>query len=346
MTKRTFGIWGCEHGHVRIFIEEMLALGHECAGIYEPRNTALAASIGDKLKLPILISRERLLQPDVDIIGSAAINNEKIDIMEQCRRHGKHIMVDKPAVTDRQGCERLQNIVASGDIEVGMLLTERFHPAIHTLKQWIDRGELGRLVSIGMRKPHRLNPAQRPPWFYSKVQSGGILIDLLIHDFDLLHWLTGDEIVETNGYVGKHILPEYAEFNDTVSLQVLMRSGLTAQLYADWHTPDRSWTWGDGRIFVTGTDGFAELRLSGDPSTLTETSASASAEGDAVVLVTGRKQEMTRIPLMKPERTITEDFVRRIDGKPSVIGHADIVAASLASIAADERVHLTAGKMG
>ncbi|THF73409.1 Gfo/Idh/MocA family protein [Cohnella fermenti] len=333
---RKFGILGCEHGHIAIFIEEMLAIGHECVGLYEPGNEKLAASIAGKYRIPVLDDSARLLEPDVEIIGSSSINNEKIDVIELCESHGKHIMVDKPAVTNRSGLERLQAVVRRGNVQVGMLLTERFHPAIHTLKKLIERGELGRLVTIGMRKPHRLGAANRPSWFFSREQSGGILVDLLVHDFDLLRWLTGAEIAETNGYMGKHILPEHPEFYDEVSLQVRMTKGVGAQLYADWHTPGRSWTWGDGRIFATGTEGFAELRLSGDPLVGLE----------PIVVSASFEKETARIAALAPEWSISEDFLRRIDGRPSIIGHSDIVAASLACVMADEQVRIVRAEPG
>jgi predicted dehydrogenase len=326
--KKKFGIIGCEHAHIRIFIEEMLALGHECAGIYDPGHSKLAASLADQLGLPLLADKQQLLAPDVDLIGSSAINNEKIDIIEECERYGKSIMVDKPAVTNRLGYERLLAVINRGKIQVGMLLTERFHPAICTLKDQVDQGLLGTLTSIGMRKPHRLNSPGRPSWFFSKEQSGGILVDLLIHDFDLLHWLTGQRIVKSTGFMGKHILPEYPDFYDVVSLQVLLQNQIVAQLYADWHTPDKSWTWGDGRIFVTGTKGFAELRLCGDPL----------VNQEAMLLLTTHLEGTVQVKLEQPSNTITEDFLLRIAGMASVITHEDILLASQAAINADEQV--------
>lgn len=329
--KRKFGIYGCEHGHIATFIEQMLTLGHECIGLYEPRNKELAASVANRFGIPILAERDRLFQEDVSVIGCAAINSEKIDIIEECDAHGKHIMIDKPGVTNRNGLERLQAVMNQGRIQVGMMLTSRFGGSLPALKGLMERGELGAPVSIGMRKPHKLNRAQRPEWFFSKEQNGGILIDLLIHDFDLLHWLTGEEVAESAGVMSKTILPEYPDFYDVVSLQVMMKNGLTAQLYSDWHTPEKSWTWGDGRIFVTGTEGFAELRLSGDPLVGRE----------PLVLHTTHTKETVRVPLVRPDRNLTEDFLVRIEGhSPAVVTHRDILAASRASIEADESVRI------
>lgn len=324
-----FAVIGCEHAHIEIFVKEMLDLGHPCSGIYEPNNFKLSKSISDKFHIPIIHDVEQLLA-DVEIVGSSAINNEKISLIEQCEKLGKHIMVDKPAVTNRRDYDRLKALINRNNITVGMLLTERFHPAIYTLKKQIDQGVLGEIVSIGMRKPHLLNAVERPAWFFSKEQCGGIVIDLLIHDFDLLRWFTGSEIVQTYGFMAKRILPEYPDFYDTASVQVLMDGKVTAQLYADWFTPTKSWTWGDGRIFVTGTDGFAELRLSGDPL----------VKQEALFLRTTKSEELTAVELEQPPITITQDFLNRIEGKSSLLTTGDILLASKATIQADEQVRL------
>lgn len=326
----TFSIIGCQHAHIHMFIEEMLDLGHRCAGIYEPDNVKLATSVSEKFHIPLVEDREKLLGEEVHIVGCAAINNEKVDIVELCEQRGKHIMLDKPAVTSREGYERLKKVVARGKIQVGLMLTERFNPPIYTLKQMIERGTFGDIVSIDMRKPHRLLPDTRPDWHFSKEQSGGIVIDLFVHDFDLLRWLTHQEIASAQGYMGKTILPEHEEFYDTASLQVLMEGNVTAQLYADWHTPESSWTWGDGRIFVVGTKGAAELRLAGDPF----------VQKDSIVIYASHDKPHALIDLETVPMTLAEDFLKRIEEGNGLITHEDILATSLATVEADERVEI------
>ena len=326
-----FGIYGCEHGHITVFIGELLAMGGTCAGIYDPGRSALAQKLAERYAVPLLDDPSGLADESVKLIGSSAVNNQKIDIIEWCERHGKHIMVDKPAVTGRNGLERLEAVIGRGNIQIGMLLTERFRASTVTLKKAIEAGKLGKIVSITMRKPHKLNPASRPAWHFSKEQNGGIVIDLFVHDFDLLRWLTGQEPVNVQAQMAKHVLPEYPDFYDAASAQVLMSGGTIAQLYSDWHTPEQSWTWGDCRIFVTGTEGCAELRLSGDPS--------VNPKEELYFQIT-RSEPFVKVELDKPERNMMQDFLDRIAGKPSVLTHRDILETSRATVIADEQAML------
>ncbi|MGW8823071.1 Gfo/Idh/MocA family protein [Paenibacillus lautus] len=323
---RKFGIIGCQHAHIGMFIEEMLALGYECAGVYEPDNQTLARTLADRYGLELTGDRESMLADEgVGIIGCAAINDEKMDVIELCELHGKPVMIDKPAVTDRAGLIRLRGLLDRGRIEIGMMLTERFRPSLHTVHRMIRAGELGDIIHISMRKPHRLNPETRPAWHFDRGQSGGIINDLFVHDFDLLRWLTGREVETSSGYLAKHILPEYPTFYDAAGVQVFMAGGITAQLYADWHTPAGSWTWGDGRIFITGTRGIAEIRLEGDPL----------LSSDEVVLVI-TDQELRSLPLTAPAFSLSQDFLNRVAGEAGLITHDDIYKASEATVMADE----------
>ncbi|MCM3786419.1 Gfo/Idh/MocA family oxidoreductase [Neobacillus mesonae] len=326
-----FAVIGCQHPHISIFIEEMLELGHDCIGIYEEGDQTLAKQIAAQYQLKLAGNCTSLLEnEEIEIIGSSAVNYQKIKIALDCENYGKHLMLDKPAIVDRNGLSELEEIMKRNKIKIGMLLTERYRPSLYTLRELILEGSLGDIISITMRKPHRLRPASRPLWHFNKQESGGIIIDLLVHDFDLLRWLTGQEIQSTASMMGKRVLPEHPEFYDTAAVQAVLEGGVCAQLYADWHAPEKCWTWGDGRIFVTGTMGSAEIRLAGDPA--------AKSDGEEeLLLVMTHEEPLQQVPLRIPPVGIVADFLNRIEGKPHDFTHQDLLAATRATLEADER---------
>lgn len=321
-----FAIHGCQHAHIAAFLDQMLALGGTCVGIYEQDAPDLAKRLSERHGIPLVDDPAVFEDESVRLVGTSAINNRKIEVIEWCERFGKHVMADKPVIADRAQLERLEAVIARGRIQVGVMLTERFRASVSTLKQAIGAGKLGRIVSVTMRKPHKLSPASRHASHFPKKESGGIVIDLFIHDFDLLRFLTGQEVASIHTQLAKHILPEHPTFYDTATAQVMMSGGTLAQLYTDWHTPIKSWTWGDCRIFVGGTEGCAELRLNGDPSVAVE---------ELYFQIT-HSQPFEKQELRMPETNITEDFIRRIEGRPSVLTHRDIVETCRATVLADE----------
>ncbi|GAA3413818.1 Gfo/Idh/MocA family protein [Paenibacillus hodogayensis] len=326
-----FSIIGCRHGHISNFIQWMLDNGHTCTGIYDPEDWKLARLYAEKYGIPLVDEREKLLSPDVQIVGSSAVNNEKIELIEACERRGIHIMLDKPAVTDRSGLKRLEAVVARGNIQIGLMLPKRFSGWMNALKSQIDAGAIGKLAHIHISSPHKLMPSTRDAWHFSKERNGGVLIDLLIHDMDLLRWLTGREIILIQSVLAKNMLPEYPDFYDVASVQVVMDNGTTAQLYADWHTPGNNTDGRFSRIVVAGTEGYAEWDVGYD--------ASDGKKKRQLRITRGEAQDQNGYVDAQAEVVVSasSDFIDRINGKPGLFTHRDILEASRAAIEADER---------
>lgn len=323
-----FGIYGCRHGHIEDFIKEMLGLGHEFLGIYETE-LDIAKDMAEKYNVPLFDNGGDLLKLKPDILGTSAINNQKIDIIELCNREGIHIMADKPIVTSRKGYERLESIINEGRIQVGMMLTERFNPPIYGLWKMIQEGKLGEIVSFAIMKPHKLREKTRAPWHFSKEENGGIAIDLLIHDVDLLRWFTGSEMASCQGYIKKTGYPQYDTFYDSVNAMIKMENGVVATLEADWWMPDSYFSFGDGRIFCVGTKGRAEIRATGDSET----------KGRPYGLWIRDTEGYERCEDISITITLTQDFINRIEGKKEVlISNHDVLMASLATIEIDENL--------
>lgn len=238
------------------------------------------------------------------------------------------------AITCRDGYQRLERVIKGGKIKVGMMLTERFNPAILALRQAISAGKLGRVLSLSVAKPHRLSPESRDPWHFEKAQNGGPILDLMVHDFDLLRVLTGSEIKESVSYLGLGNHPDYPDFYDDAKVLACTESGVTALLTTDWWTPKSYPTFGNGRIVCTGTLGRCEVYTTGDPLLHPSPCAILSSpECDQQILENQR-----------PPRGLMEEFLCYLSGAATEITGEDILKASLASLIADEEAKIVTVK--
>jgi len=115
------------------------------------------------------------------------------------------------------------------------------------------------LQTIGLG-PHRLNRALRPDWFFDIAHYGGILVDIASHQIDQFLVFTGSTDAEIVASTAENrATPESPNFEDFG--EILLRSGpASGYIRVDWFTPDGLPTWGDGRLFVLGTEGTIELR--------------------------------------------------------------------------------------
>ncbi len=320
-----FAVIGSAHGHITEFIDDMLGMGNEFAGVYND-HSPLVSHLSSKYNVPVYDDMELLFGTGIEIAGTSAINNEKIDIIEECNRHGVHIIADKPIVIDQHQYERLERVIDQGNTQVGMMLSVRFDPCVSALKKIVSEGAIGNLLSVEIFNPHRLGAANRPDWHFRKNQNGGIIIDLIVHSVDLFNWLTQSEIVDYKGVMVKSILPEKEDFYDCSQYFVKSRNNITGYFRVDWHMTDTHWTWGDLRIFCTGTKGSMEARMLGDPLT---------KEKKLVLFEEGK--ETRSVELEENTGSVTKDFVDRIQGKEHIIGHKDILLASRNAIDFDKK---------
>lgn len=321
-----FGIYGCRHFHLEIALAEMLELGHECIGIYEPEGP-LAGRLAKKYKIPVLDSAEAFfsLQPEIALCSS--VNNEKIDRIEECCTHGVHIMLDKPLVSCSEDYERILKAIESG-IQVGLMLTERFSAPARRLKEIVDEGVLGEVVGLYFSKPHKLMPENRESWHFSKIQNGGPVVDLSIHDFDMLRWITGSEVKEVMGIMKVGDRPGYPELYDDVKMVVEMENGVTATLMCDWWTPAAYPCFGDEIICCTGTKGRCVVHDTGDPDFHTEPYLTLCTDNESEVVLEGSQ----------PPFGLMADFLNRIAGNSSLITQEDVLKSTKATLDADRRI--------
>lgn len=319
-----FGVIGSAHGHILAFIRDMLMSGGKFAGIFDDGSDNIRL-ISEQHKVPVFSDMDVLFAQKIDIAGTSAVNSLKIGIVEACARHGVHIMADKPIVVDESQLARLERVINSGTIQVGLMLSLRFLPEIFTLKRLIDDGLLGRLISVEIFNPHKLNPETRPDWHFDKSLSGGIAIDLFPHSIDIFQWLTGSKIKNYNGVIVKSMLHDKPDFYDASQFMVFSESGISGYLRVDWHMPEAHWSWGDIRIFCSGTKGMAEVRATGDPIT-----------GERSVILYRNDTETAKADIISYDKTETTDFIDRIEGKDYSIGHEDIVSASRLAVEFDK----------
>jgi len=109
--------------------------------------------------------------------------------------------------------------------------------------------------------PHRLGAASRPAWFFEKEKYGGILCDIGSHQFDQYLFYSGaTDATVISATVANTNNPEYPELEDFGEAHLVGNNGTTNFIRVDWLTPAASRTWGDGRTFILGTNGYIELR--------------------------------------------------------------------------------------
>ena len=106
---------------------------------------------------------------------------------------GKHVFCEKPLATTKQDClDILEAHRAHSDLSFGVGFVLRYSKFYRTIKQWIDEGKLGDLISMEFNET--LHPqhgaSMHGNWRRKAEWSGPMILEKCCHDIDLMHWLT------------------------------------------------------------------------------------------------------------------------------------------------------------
>ena len=262
----TFGVVGADHRHIYHLIEGLLRAGAVCAG-YVSASSDPKVVEGVQSRFPQLravdTAQELYENPAIDLIVTAAVPCERAGIAIQAMQHGKDVLTDKPGVTDRTQLQQVEAAVKATGRRFAICFSERMIvPSVATAHRLIEDGAIGEVVQTLGMGPHRLNAAIRPDWFFDKSQYGGILVDIASHQIDQFLVLTRSTDAEIShaaiGHLGRATRPDFQDFGE-VALQSKTNHS-RGYIRVDWFTPEGLPTWGDGRLFITGTVGTIELR--------------------------------------------------------------------------------------
>ena len=132
-----------------------------------------------------------LEKADVDAVVISSSTDTHSQIIEEAAAAGKHIFCEKPIDLDLSRIDRALAAVESAGVKVQVGFNRRFDPSFCRARAMVAEGKVG--------KPHQLRITSRdpepPPLDYVK-RSGGIFLDMTIHDFDMARYLMGCEVEE------------------------------------------------------------------------------------------------------------------------------------------------------
>ena len=173
-------------------------------------------------------------------------------MIEEVATAGKHIFCEKPIDHDLSKIDRALAVVEQAGVKLQVGFNRRFDPNFRRVREIVAAGEIG--------DPHILRITSRdpgpPPIEYIKV-SGGIFLDMTIHDFDMARFLMGEEVAEIYATGGVMVDPQIGEAGDidTAIITLRFKSGAIGTI-----DNSRKAVYGyDQRVEVFGSEGVARV---------------------------------------------------------------------------------------
>ncbi|WP_394231897.1 inositol 2-dehydrogenase [Niallia oryzisoli] len=150
-----------------------------------------------------------LNDPVIDAIFICSSTNTHVPIIVQAAQAGKHIFCEKPINFDLEQTQQALEAVQKYGVKLQIGFNRRFDHNFKRVREMVEENKVGdvHIIKVTSRDP------EAPPSEYIKV-SGGIFIDMSIHDFDIARFLSGSDVEEV--YVQGAVLvdPVFAEHGD------------------------------------------------------------------------------------------------------------------------------------
>lgn len=285
-------------------------------------NPATAAELAQRCRVEYVYANhnDMLAQADLDAVVVVTPTSTHVEVIKAAAAAGKHIFTEKPLALTLAGCDEAIAAVDRAGVKMQVGFMRRFDPAYVAAKRKIDEGAIGRPVmfkSIG-----------RDPWrtsleYARRENSGGLILDMAIHDFDAARWLMGSEVERVYSEGDCLVFPELAEVGDIDNAVVNLKFANGAIGNVD---VSRNAIYGyDIRTEVIGSEGSLMI---------------GSLQQTAVQLLTRNNVSHDTIPGFMARfagayAAELQDFVAAIEaGREPAVGGSDARAATAIGVAA------------
>mgnify|MGYP001193106758 CR=1 FL=1 len=258
-----FGATHLDHGHITGMCQGLTGAGGTLKWVYDPDPAKVESFLKTFPGVRVARSEAEVLDdPRVGLVAGAAVTSERAALGLRVIDAGKDYFTDKAPLTTLEQLAAVREATARTGLKYAVYYSERIHVEAAVLAgQLVEQGAIGRVLQFIGLGPHRLRPETRPDWFWRKEFYGGILCDIGSHNFEQMLFYTGaEDATVTDSSIANYAHPEWPELDDFGDAHIVTDNGATGYCRVDWFTPDGLSSWGDGRTFLLGTEGYIELR--------------------------------------------------------------------------------------
>ena len=231
------GVGAMGKNHARLYSE---LHGVELVGVADVNET-LAISVAQSYGCKAFAGYNDLLDENLDALSIAVPTTLHKKIALDATKKEINVLVEKPIADTIENADEIIKAAREKGVKLMVGHVERFNPAIIKLKELIDSGLLGNVVSISAKRVGLYNP---------RIKDVGIIIDLGTHDIDIMSYLYGERVKEVYASAGSVV----HSHEDHAIITLNFDSGSSGVIDTNWLTPHKV-----RNLTVIGSQGIAEV---------------------------------------------------------------------------------------
>jgi len=213
------GVGSMGQNHARLLAEKGML-----AGIADISPEA-ARVVGERYSVKHYLSYQELLKGDVDAVVIVTPTNTHQKIAEDAIHAGKHVLLEKPMTGSSAGLRAVASLARSENVVLAGGFTERHNPVVSFAKQSLEAGEFGDLITAATRRVSSMP---------TRVRDVGVVMDLGVHDIDVVQYIVGSKAKSVYALGGK---TKGMKYEDHANILVEFENGSNGFVEVNWLTP-------------------------------------------------------------------------------------------------------------
>ncbi len=213
------GVGSIGQNHVRVYSE--LA---ELVGICDT-DSETGKAVAQRFGTSFFRSHAELLKEGLDAVTIATPTSHHFSMAREVIDAGVHVLLEKPFGGDVANAEKLTERAKDQGVTLAAGMIERHNPVVEFARAGLREKQFGKLIAVSSR---------RVSSFPSRVRDVGVMMDLGIHDVDVMRYLVGVEVVTAYSVGGRE---RHDAFEDFATALLTFETGVTGVVEVNWLTP-------------------------------------------------------------------------------------------------------------
>lgn len=187
-----------------------------------------ARDLAKKYKAKYYLSIDELLakEEEVDVVSVCTPNGLHAEHSIKALDRGKNVLCEKPMAIKTKDAQKMVEKAKLSKGKLFVVKQNRFNPPVSAVKELIDKGKLGKILSVQLSCFWSRNPMyyKESDWKGTKDMDGGTLFTQFSHFIDLLYWMIGD-VAEAKAYRRNYLHNRMIDFEDTGVVILTFKNG-------------------------------------------------------------------------------------------------------------------------
>lgn len=199
--------------------------------VFRERDAEREAKFQQKWDSAALDSVQALIE-SVDVVDVCVPTDLHAEIGLRSIAAGKPTFMEKPIARDLESARKLRDAAAKAGVPLMPGQVARYFPDFLTAHRLVKKGAIGTPAAARVRRGG-IAPGGADKWFMNHERSGGVLVDLAIHDFDWLRWTLG----EVKFLYSRTVAADKGSGPDYGLTTLTFESGAVAHVESTWMDP-------------------------------------------------------------------------------------------------------------